>query len=166
MANIQTAYGASSAVTITLTSLATSASLIAGQESTAIVNTTGLYLDYLVAGSIMTGTTPTGGAIEVHAVGILNDTTWPDVFDGTNSAETVTSSDIKVAICRPIASLVIDTTSNRAYPFGPIGVASLFGATAPPKQFVIFVTHNTGVALNATATNHFISVTPVYATSA
>jgi hypothetical protein len=44
-------------------------------------------------------------------------------------------------------------------------VALLFGGVVP-RKFVVFVTHNTGVALNATAGNHVIAITPVYATSA
>jgi hypothetical protein len=42
---------------------------------------------------------------------------WPDVFDGTSSAETITSSDIKNAICKPIAILSTNNTSDRTYWF-------------------------------------------------
>jgi hypothetical protein len=37
----------------------------------------------------------------------------------------------------------------------PISVASLFGGICP-QAFSVFVTHNTAVALNATAGNHAI----------
>lgn len=164
MANIQVAYGASSAVTITLASLATSASLTSGQESDAIDNTTTKNLDYLLAGVITTGTTPTAGQVEVHVVGLMNDTTWPDVFDGVNSAETFANANVKNSICRLAAAMTTDATSNSAYPFGPTGVAALFGGSLP-KKFVVWVTHNTAVALSATAANHAISITPVFATS-
>jgi hypothetical protein len=164
MADLRPVYVASSAVTITLTSLATSATLVAGRESNAIDNSSGLYLDYFLAGRIMTGTTPTVGVIEVNVVAMQDDTTWPDVFDGTSSAETVTTVDIKNAICRLAASMVNTATSNIAYSFGPVSVASLFGGVCP-RKFAVFVTHSTVAALNATAGNHVLSITPVYMTS-
>jgi hypothetical protein len=164
LATIKAAYAASSALTITLASLATSSTLLVGQESDVVDNSTNLYLDYLIAGVITAGTSPVAGSIEVHVVAMRDDTNWPDVFDGANSAETITSADIKNAICRSVTSLTTGTTSNQAYPFGPVSVASLFGGTCP-RKFVVFVTQNTGVALNATAGNHAINITPVYATS-
>ena len=48
-------YAASSALTITLASLATSATWIVGRESTEVINSTNKYLDYLLAGKITTG---------------------------------------------------------------------------------------------------------------
>lgn len=171
MANIKTEYAASGALTITLTSLATSATLVAGQESTAVANTTTKYLDYLVAGKITTGTTPTAGVIEIWAYGSVEDTpTYPDVFDGTDSAETVTSRDILTAGLAWVATLVTDTTSDRTYWFGPVSLAGAFsrlygGGLFVPKNWGIFVTHNTVAALNVTAGNHAAWQTGVYMTS-
>ena len=55
---------------------------------------------------------------------------------------------------------VDSTASDRTYPFAPVSVAALFGGELP-KQFLVFVVHNTGVALNGTGGNHVLSVTPV-----
>ena len=105
---------ASAAYTITLASLATSSTLVAGRESTSVSNTTNLYLDYGIAGLITVGTTPTVNTIiEVWAYGSLNDTpTYPDVFDGTDSAETVTSVAIKQASLALLAVLNVDATTR------------------------------------------------------
>ena len=129
-------------------------------------NTTTKYLDFLLAGQITVGTTPTiNTEIRVYVVALMEDATWPDVFDGTGSAETVTSEGVRDGFAKLAAVMRVDaTTSDRVYPFGPISVASLFGG-ACPKKFVIFCTHNTGVALNAVAGNHKAHVTGVYATS-
>lgn len=165
-ANVKIEYAASAAYTISLASLASSATLVAGQESTWVANTTNKYLDELVAGRIMVGTTPTANTqIEVHAVGTQNDTpTYPDVFDGTDSAETISNAQIKAAICRPVALIaVVATTSDLAYPFAPTGIRQLFG-DGLPSSHGLFVTHSTVAALNATAGNHVISHTPVYST--
>jgi len=165
-ADVKIAYAASAAYTITLASLVTSAALLAGQEGTGVSNATNKYLDELVAGFITVGTTPTDETlIECHVVGSINDTpTYPDVFDGTDSAETITSDGIKPAICKPVAIIRVDTpTSDRRYPFAPLGIRSLFGDGLPTAH-VPFVTHSSGVNLNATAGNHAIYHTPVYAT--
>lgn len=165
-ADAKVAYAASAAYTITITGLGTSSTLVAGRESTGLSNASNKYLDELVAGLITVGTTPTINTfIEVHAVGALDDTpTYPDVFDGTDSAETVTSVGIKAAICRPVGVMLVDaTTSDRGYPFSPLGIRQLFG-DALPVAHVMFVTHSTAVNLNATAGNHYIKHTPVYAT--
>ncbi|MGH7947903.1 MAG: hypothetical protein ACREQF_01595 [Candidatus Binataceae bacterium] len=167
-ADAKVAYVASAAYTITLTGLATSSTLVAGRESTALSNASNKYLDALVAGFITVGTTPTANTlIEVHCVGALNDTPlYPDVFDGTNSAETVSNTGIKAAICRPVGVMLVPaTTSDLAYPFAPLGIRQLFGDAMPPAH-VLFVTHSTAVNLNATAANHAIYHTQVYATIA
>jgi len=164
MADIKVAYGTAADVTITLASLASDTNLLAGRESAEIVNTSTLALDYLVSGRIRAGTSPTASrSIEVWAVGSWDGTNWPDVFDGTESAETVTSADIKASICRLVAAMATASTSDRDYPFGPVSIASIFGGVVPPK-FVLFVTHSTGVNLNSTAGNHLIRAQPVFET--
>ena len=163
-ADVKAAYAASANYTILLTGLATSSTLLAGRESTGISNATNKYLDELVGGFITAGTTPTAGRIEVHAIGAFDDApSYLDVFDGTDSAETITSADIKNAICVPIANVITSTTSDQGYPFKPVGLRQLFGDGLPPAH-VLFVTHSTAVNLNATAANHRIAHTPVFAT--
>lgn len=164
--DVKIEYAASSALTITLASLATDANLLAGRESTAVDNTTNKYLDYLLAGKITTGTSPTTAKqIRVYVVGLMEDATYPDVFDGTDSAETVSGvgtrdSALKLAVVIPTIA-----TSDLTYYFGPISIASLFGGVMP-KKFVVFVTHDTAVNFNSTAGNHAIYITPIYETIA
>jgi hypothetical protein len=172
MADLKLAYGTASDVTITLASLASDTNLLTGRESAAFDNTSSLALDYLVSGKITAGTSPTNTgskSIEVWAIGSWDGTNWPDTMDGTDSGETFTSADIKASVCRFVAAMACDTTSDRTYHFGPVSLAAAFGGALPPK-FVFFVTHNlrnttpTGVALNATAGNHQIRLQPVYQT--
>lgn len=151
MANFTPVYGASVAVfgSTDLDSLASSTSLIAGRESDVITNTAN---DVLLAGRFKANNTaPTAGQIVVYVGGILNDTpTYPDVFDGTSSAETLTSADIRNSVLKFVTSITTDTTSNRIYEFAPINISALFGGVMPPKWWV-FVTHSMVQALNATA---------------
>jgi hypothetical protein len=164
VADVKENYPAASDITITLASLASDTNLLAGRESTALDNSSNLYLDYLVSGKITTGTSPTTArSIQVWAVGSWDGTTWPDVFDGTDSTETITSANHKNSICRFIAEMATDATSDRVYHFGPVSLASAFGGVMPVKV-VFFVTHNTAVALNSTAGNHQIRIQPYYET--
>lgn len=164
MATQKITYASSSDLTITLASLATDSNLLTGRESTVVDNTTNLYLDYLVSGKITTGTSPTNAkTIEVWAYASMNDTPlYPDVFDGTDSAETITNTDIKNVALRLIAVMPTTSTSNVSYYFPPTSIAQLYGQM--PKKWGVFVTHNTGVNLNATSSNHVISAIGVYAT--
>jgi hypothetical protein len=164
-ADVKVAYGSSGAYTITLASLASDSNLLTGRESNALDNGTNKYLDELVSGFITSGTSPAAGSvIEVQAIGCIDDTpTWPDVFDGTDSGETITAAEIKNALVNPIAYLGITGTSNISYPFRPVGLRQMFG-DALPKQHVIFVTQNTSVNLNSTGGNHAIKHTPIYET--
>lgn len=161
--DVKIVYGAQQTLTMTLASMVTSSTRVAGVEATAVDNGTNKYLDYLISGKITTGTTPTDAKqIDIWIIPALNDTpTWPDVFDGTDSVETVTSVGI-LASCGVLA-LVISTnnTSDRTYPFAQFSVAALFGGRCP-QDFTIFITHDTAVNLNSTGSNHAIYAQPVY----
>jgi hypothetical protein len=161
-ADIRIQYPSTSTTALTngLASLATDANLLAGWECGAVDNTTFEDLDHLVSGIITVGTTPTANTlIQVWAYSyhiITTGTpTYPDVLDGTSSAETLTNTGVKFALMKLVASIdVIATTSNVGYYFPPTSIANLFGAL--PQFWGIFVVHNTGVNLNSTAGNHVI----------
>lgn len=158
MADIKIKYPATSSVALTLgvASLASDTNLLAGRAATAVDNTTNVDSDHLVSGIVTTGTSPTGGGIEVWAYASYKTATgtptYPDSITGTDAAKTVTSTNVKTSALKLVAYIAVDTTSNRAYPFAPVSIASLFGSM--PKFWGLFVVHNTGVALNATAGNH------------
>lgn len=164
-ADVKVSYVASSAVAFTSTvSLASSSTKLAGAESAAVDNTSNKYLDYLVAGIIRVGTTPTTAkSLDLCLVGLVGDALYPDVFDGTDSAETVTNQEIKDQICKPLSTIsIISTTSNVDYPYGPGSVASRFGGVVPLK-FALFCTHDMVAALNGTQGNP-AHITPSYLT--
>jgi hypothetical protein len=162
MADLKLKYASPAAITITLASLATSATKVAGRESTAIDNGTNLYVDALVSGKITTGTSPTADkTIEIWAYAAHDETpTYPDVFDGTDSDETVTSTYVKAGALRLLATLVVANTSDVTYWLAPTSVAQAFGGILP-RRWGLFVTHDTGVNLNATGSNHELKYTGV-----
>ena len=149
--DIKTAYAASSDLTVTnLNGLAASATWVAGWESAAIDNSANLYLDYSVRAKITVESAGlTAGEIRLYLVAELDDATFPDVFDGTESAETVTDTEIRDAICRLGAFTQTDTTVSRVYYLDCPSVAAVFGGNLP-RKFVIFITQSTVAALETT----------------
>ena len=159
--DILTKYSAQETITAAVASLASDTNLLAGLESSIIDNSSTGYDDRLLSGKITTGTSPTASRqIEVWAIG-WDGSGWPDVFDGTTSNETITSSEIKNAICKPVAIMSTNNTSDRTYWFTGISLKQACGGTMPEKC-VLFIVHNTGAALNATAGNHAFYATGVY----
>ena len=151
-------------LTITLASLATDANLLTGRESAAVVSSSQSFVtDFLLSGQVTAGTSPTADKqIQILVYAQIDDTpTYPDFFDGTDSAETITSANVKTSAVRFAAIMPTDSTSDRNYPFGPISVAALFGGVLP-ERWGVFVTHNTAVNLNSTGSNHLIRAVPVY----
>lgn len=159
---VQPVYAASATLSCAVASLGSSSTFVAGYESAAFANGSSLYDDVRVGGQITVGTTPTiNTQILIYAFESYDDApTWPDVFDGTESAETLTSVGVGAGFLRLAAVLNVDaTTSNRAYPFD-FWIAPLFGGNVP-KNWALFITHNTGVNLNSTGGNHVFKTTGV-----
>ena len=148
--DVKTTYAASSNLTVTnLHSIATSSTWVAGWESGLIDNTSNLYLDYRVTAKItVAAASLSAGEIRMYLVGMLDDSTWPDVFDGTESVETITDTEMRDAICRLGAVSATDTTNSDVYYLDCPSVSAVFGGNVPAK-FVIFITHSTGQNLAA-----------------
>jgi len=156
MSTVAISYAASATITIAPENVATSSDFTAGVESTAIDNSSNLYVDALVSGTWTSGTTPTTNTqVCVYAYAQRDDSpTYPDTIDGTSSAETITSAGILASALRLLGVMTVDsTTSNRAYSLAPCSVAQAFGGILP-QRWGIFIAHNTGVNSNSTAGNH------------
>lgn len=165
MADIKQAYAASSNLTVTnLHSLPSSTTWVAGWESGTVDNTVNLYLDYLVSAKIALGNSAVAGQIRVYVVAMLDDSTWPDVIDGTESTETWTTTTIRDAAAKlgAVAETRADPGTDDVYVIAPFSVAALFGGVCPAK-FVVFISHSTGV--NLAASGNQVTVKGSYATS-
>ena len=156
MAVSKVTYATSAAITMDLSALATSSTLLAGRESSQIDNTTNLYIDALVQGTVIVGTTPTTAktiAVYVYGSDTSLATTAIDVLDGTDSAETLTNAGLRNTALKFAAAVTLDaTTSDLDYFIAPFSVASLFGGNMP-KYWGLFVTHDTVAALKTDAGN-------------
>jgi hypothetical protein len=162
MAEIKVKYGTATGITITLASLASTVGLTAGRQSDIISNETDLFDDVLISGQITTGTSPAADTfIEIWVWGTQAGGGLPTAGAGTADAN-FDPTDEKELMAR-LEVIPIDTTSDRAYVFGPKSLLSAMGLM--PARWGIFVVHNTNVALNATGTNHDLDYTGLTYTS-
>lgn len=163
-ANVKLSYAASAALTITLDGLASSTPFLVGQESTALVNTSNLYVDGRLTARIRTGATPTVDTeIRLYGYAALDDTpTYPDTITGTNSARTLTNAYILDSGLMLLGATAVSATANLTYPIRCLTVAEAFGLH--PTRFGVFVAHNTVGALHATGP-HVVTYLGAYITS-
>jgi hypothetical protein len=173
MSTVKESFAAgSAALTINPQNVATSSTFVAGVQSDAVSNTSNLDLDHQLSGTWRSGTTPTANTqVQIWIVAPISDNlsgtaTWPDVFTGSNAARTVTSVGVLQGFGRLAAILNVDTnTTGRDYPYGPFSIASLYGGWMP-TQYVVFITHNTGVNSDSTAGNFNTKYVRIQATVA
>lgn len=144
--------------TITLASLATDANLLAGRAGTFInESATDQAIDSLVGGLVTTGTSPTASKqVEVWAYSTPDSTNYNESITGTDANVTLVTK----SLLRLLTIIPTNATSNKSYIWGPFSIAQAFGGVVP-VQWGIYMVHNTGVALNATAGNHFVKHYPV-----
>jgi hypothetical protein len=155
MATSTVNYSSNTAITMDLSALGSSATFVAGRESSQVDNTTNKYVDVLVSGSVSVGTTPTANTsilVYVYGADTSLATTAIDVLDGTDSAETLTNTGILNALRLGAAINVPAATSDVQYFVLPFSVAALFGGVVP-KFWGLFVAHNTAVNLRSNAIN-------------
>ena len=160
--DIRPVHGSTTSGSGGLTSLGSSSTWLAGYEWFEVDISSTPPRDVRHDGKIRVGTSPTANTeIRLYLVASNDGTNWPDVFDGTASAETVTSEGVRDGFAKLAAIMRVDsTTSNRDY-FYEFNAAAVFGGSLP-KKYVVFVAHNTGVNLNSTAGEHTYRYTPQY----
>ena len=163
MATATINYGTATAITCSTASLATSSDFRAGRESAEIDNTTNKYLDALVEGFVTTGTSPTADTeVRIYAWGSHTSlgTNSKGVLGGADSSKTVSTEGVRDSFLVRIATVQMDTsTTGFTFDFGPVSLAQAFGQM--PQYWGLFVVHNTGVALHATAGNHEFKYTGI-----
>ena len=150
------AYSSNTAITMDLSALGSSSTFIAGRESNQIDNTTDKFIDALVRGRFIVGTTPTLPCeLDIYVWGsdISLATTAIDVLDGTDSAETLTNTTVLAnGLVLARACPVLVNTSDKTYYVTPFSVAKLFDWIMP-KFWGLFVAHNMTAALKTDAGN-------------
>lgn len=156
---LDTTYSANTPIALDLSSLATSSTWVAGQESTQIDNTATKYIDALVDVKGITGHASTantvGQELRVYVWGsdVSLATTAISALDGTTSAETLTATVTQSLRLAGSVQAVV-TTAALVFYIQPFSVAALFGGVMP-KFWGLFVTHNFTGALGASNNSLF-----------
>lgn len=146
--------GTDTAITFDISSLGSSASFLAGRESSQIDNSSNAFADVMVYVKPILGhasTAPTvGQMIQLYVWGSKESlaTTAIDVLDGTDSAETLSHASILQSLRLAGAPAVTVATAGLAYIIQPFCVAPLFGGVMP-KFWGLFLSHNHTGALAA-----------------
>ena len=151
---LTTTYSANTTIVMNLTTLASSATYIAGRESNQIDNTTTQYIDAIVYGDFTVGTTPgiTGGlVVYVWGSEISLVTTPLKTLDGADSDESLTTTELGMLKFAGLTAVLV-ATSDTQYFIAPFSVAALFGGIMP-KFWGLYVSQSTGVALRTNAAN-------------
>lgn len=161
MADVKLAYGSVTDITITLTSLASSAT--AAQESTVVSNASDKFLDALVQVEVETSTGTIGADRGVHVfcyASIDGGTEFSGRCTGSNAAYTLDDpSALRYALYIPTPAV---STIYRAAPFS---VAELFGGTVPQRWGIVVLNYS-GVSLSADSGDNTAKYQGVYQTVA
>ena len=158
MSVIKKEYGASTAITITLASLAHSDN--AGRESDAVDNGTNKFIDAFVqvAIKLAAGTPSADKAVYVYAYGSEDGTTFTDNATGADAAITLTDPPnmklIGVIRCPSAGALTYESQ--------PMSVAKAFDWILPRKWGIV-VRNNTNVAFDTTG--HAAKYSGIYFTN-
>jgi hypothetical protein len=158
MATIAISYSANNAITLDVSSLATSATWVAGVESAEIDNTTNLYVDAIVDVKGITwgaSTNTVGQQMRVYVWGsdVSLGTTAIGTLDGTSSAETITAETRDALKLAATASALV-TTADLVYYIQPFSIAALFGGVMP-KFWGLFFAHSLTSSVAASQSGKF-----------
>lgn len=151
MSDVKQTFGATTAITITLNSLADAAA----RESTAVDNSTNKFEDAIVRVSVSVGTVVNEKEVRVYVYASEDGTVYEDPVTGTDAALTLEDPPVT-----RLARIIPTPTSTKVYE-AVFMVAPLFGRTMPYKWGLI-VENQSGAALAASANS--ASYTGVYHT--
>ena len=140
-------FGSTTALTITLGSLASSTTSV-GRQTTEVDNTTTKAPRAFISAKITLGTSPTANTA-VYFWGIRNDNAGTAVRDDGAGAS-------DAAWTRKSAKLIGVLYTGASPSTGDV-LTGVFVMDNPGKKFAVGVTHNTGVALNSTGSNHVLA---------
>lgn len=148
-------YSTEQAITLDISSLATSSTFLAGLESGQIDNTIDKYMTSLVNVKPILGhasTVPTVGQmirLFVWGSNISLATTAIDVLDGTSSAETLAHAGILNSLAEVPAAVVTVATAGLQHIFQPFDAANVLKLAVLPLYWGLFTSHNHTGALAA-----------------
>ena len=155
---LTTTYSANTAITFDISSLGTSATFVAGRESTEIDNTTNKFIDCIVNVDGITDHATTapavGQVIALYVWGSDTTTDAPDTLVGADGARTLGHVSVLNSLRLGGVSAVTVASAALVYYIQPFSVAALFGGIMP-KFWGLYLAHNHTGSLAAAQTTLF-----------
>lgn len=144
MANeIKDKFGTSTALTVTIASLAN----LAGRQSTLVDNTTARYQDLLLFVNVKTANSPNAySTVEVYLIRSDNDAT-EHRDDGAGTAD---------AALTPLNAQMIGSLRSSSAPGTGEALKGSFLVHRPGPEWGVAIFNRTGQALDATGSNHWV----------
>jgi hypothetical protein len=159
MSDLLQSYAASANLTCSLAPSGTGLAADGARESTAIDNSSNLYLDALVQLHVkLAAGSPSGDkAVYVYAYGSE---------DGTNYTDNATGSDAAITLRTPtnlklIGAIACPDSGGLTYKSHPMSIAAAFGGVMPRKWGIV-IQNKTGVAFDGTEGNHAKRYSGIY----
>ena len=150
MASIKTAFNTAGTATITLASLANGS----GRASTAIDNTSGLYISADIRVKVKTSGTSATGYASVYLIRSEDGTNYDDAWGGTDNTYVPVNAILLGTILTPATATYVKTFDTAE-----------LGLTLPAK-WAIGIVNSTGNALTSTASDHSVTYREKYLTVA
>lgn len=140
MATVKEGFSAPAAITCTLASLGSSGTV--GRASTAVDNSTNLYLDALVTCTMTqaAGAVANDKAIYLYAYGSIDGSTYPEGITGTDAAYTILGAASALTTALRLIG-VIPAVASDTNLHGPFAVAPAFGGILPPKWGILVLNY-------------------------
>jgi len=169
---LTTTYDSATATTdlsCTIASLPTSATLITGRQTAVIDNSSNQYIDMQLMGQIMTGTSPTvNTTIALFAWSVIKRVAGASTYPRAGTTQLTATEAARTWVLDQLPPLIwstnVNATSDTSYPINVRSVAQIFGGVLP-QFFGFYLAHSTGVDLNSTAANQWLTVTGIKITS-
>jgi hypothetical protein len=149
-------YADNVTMTLDVSSLADSSTWTAGRESTAVDNTSNMYVDAIVDNpdGLVANANTIGQEIRIYCWGQNDSAATKNIstLAGTDAARTITVEALQAL--RLAAAIPALATGSLTYYFQPFSVAALFGGIMP-KFWGLFVTHSMVSDFGATQASKF-----------
>lgn len=157
MALVKPKYASSANLTLTLASLASSAT--AGRESTAVDNTSDRYDDVIfqLKVALQSGSPANDKAVYIYAYGSEDGSTYTNNATGSNAAITLRSPTAMVVL----GVIPTPDSGGLTYESQPMSIAAAFGGHMPRKWGIV-VRNYSGLTLSATEGDHSYKYTGIH----
>jgi hypothetical protein len=123
------------------------------QASTAVDNTSTLYVDALLSGSIQGQTPTTGTTFEIWLYGTTDGTNFTAGCSGTDGVYTADGEEDELCLAKVIT---VTNDPNHDYVWGPVSVAGAMGLPCLPSKWGVVFRNTSAATTHATGAANYV----------